>query len=72
AGMALHEITGQAVWDAIGSILVGILLGFIAVFLIKRNGEFLLGQSAMPATRTEILTALLRRAEIDRVTYLHV
>ncbi|WP_237421500.1 cation diffusion facilitator family transporter [Gordonia sp. SID5947] len=72
AGMALHEVTGQAIWDAIGSILVGILLGFIAVFLIKRNGEFLLGQAAMPDTRTEILTALLRRPEIDRVTYLHV
>ncbi|AZG45075.1 cation diffusion facilitator family transporter [Gordonia insulae] len=72
AGMALHQITGQAVWDAIGSILVGILLGFIAVFLIKRNGEFLLGQAATPGTRTGILTALLARPEIDRVTYLHV
>lgn len=70
-GMALHQITGNAVWDAVGSILVGILLGFIAVFLIKRNGEFLLGQSAMPTTRSQILRALLDHPDIDRVTYLH-
>lgn len=71
-GMALHEITGNAAWDAMGSILVGVLLGFIAVFLIKRNGEFLLGQSAMPEIRSQILQFLLASSDIDRVTYLHV
>lgn len=71
-GMALHQITGQPVWDAIGSILVGILLGIIAIFLIKRNGQFLLGQTAMPITRRAILAQLLQRSEIERVTYLHV
>ncbi len=71
-GMALHEITGSAVYDAVGSILVGLLLGVIAIFLIKRNGEFLLGQRALPATRQAILHQLLAHPDIDRVTYLHV
>ncbi|MEE3848995.1 cation diffusion facilitator family transporter [Gordonia sp. LSe1-13] len=71
-GMALHEITGSAVWDAIASILVGILLGFIAILLIKRNSEFLLGQSASPTTRSAILREMLAHPEIERVTYLHV
>ncbi|MFW0784530.1 cation diffusion facilitator family transporter [Gordonia sp. CPCC 206044] len=71
-GMALHEITGSAVWDAIGSILVGVLLGVIAVFLIKRNSEFLLGQSALPVAQTAILRELLDHEDVDRVTYLHV
>lgn len=72
AGMGMHQLTGSAVWDAIGSILVGILLGVIAVFLIKRNSEFLLGQSALPQARAEILRQLAAHPVIDRVTYLHV
>ena len=71
-GMALHQLTGNAMWDALGSILVGILLGVIAVFLIKRNSEFLLGQPAMPGIRDRILERLLASNDIDRVTYLHV
>lgn len=71
-GMALHQITGSAVWDAIGSILVGILLGVIALFLIKRNSEFLLGQTAMPRTRSAILRKMLAHPDIERVTYLHI
>ncbi|GAA1481611.1 cation transporter [Gordonia sinesedis] len=71
-GMALHQITGSAVYDAVGSILVGILLGIIAIFLIKRNSEFLLGQRALPSTRTAMLTRLLEHPDIDRVTYLYV
>lgn len=70
-GMALHEITGSAVYDAAGSILVGVLLGVIAVFLIKRNSQFLIGQTAMAPVRAAILRGLLEHPDIDRVTYLH-
>lgn len=70
--MFLHQITGQPAWDAVGSILVGILLAFIAIFLIRRNSEFLLGQVALPGTRTAILRHLIDHPLIDRVTYLHL
>lgn len=72
AAMGLHQVTGNPVYDAVGSILVGLLLGVIAIFLIKRNGEFLLGQRALPSTRRAILQYLLDHPDIDRVTYLHV
>ncbi|MFW0791179.1 cation diffusion facilitator family transporter [Gordonia sp. CPCC 205333] len=70
-GMALHQITGSAVWDALGSIGVGLLLGVIAIVLIKRNGEFLLGQAAQPQARSLMLEHLLAHNEVQRVTYLH-
>lgn len=70
-GMALHEITGSAVWDALGSILVGCLLAYIAVFLIRRNSEFLVGQVALPSVRDDMLRRLREHAAIDRITYLH-
>ncbi len=49
--MALHQLTDNAVYDAIGSILVGVLLAVIAVFLIRRNREFLIGQVVSPSVR---------------------
>ncbi|GFH11850.1 uncharacterized protein HaLaN_07421, partial [Haematococcus lacustris] len=35
-------------WDAVGSILVGGLLGCIAMFLVQRNRDLLLGRSMSP------------------------
>ena len=68
----LHQITGVAAWDAIGSILVGVLLGVVAVILIRRNIAFLVGASAAPALRSRVGTALLGLDQIERVTYLHI
>ena len=72
AGIAAHQITGSAVPDAIGSILVGLLLGVVALFLMSRNRAFLVGQAVEPEIRSAALTALLAREEIERVTYLHL
>ncbi|QTX05966.1 cation diffusion facilitator family transporter [Agromyces archimandritae] len=72
AGIALHEITGSPVPDAIGSILVGILLGVIAVVLIARNRAFLLGEAVDDETRGAILAELLAEPRIERITFLHI
>ena len=49
AGLAGHQLTGSAIPDAIGSILVGVLLAVVAIVLINRNRWFLIGQEADPA-----------------------
>ncbi|MET0965554.1 MAG: cation diffusion facilitator family transporter [Nakamurella sp.] len=72
AGLGLHQLTGSPTPDAIGSILVGVLLGFVAVILINRNRRFLVGQEVSPAARSAALAALLSSSQIDRVTALRL
>lgn len=72
SGIALHQVTGSPVPDAIGSILVGVLLGLVAVLLLDRNRRFLVGQAVRPELRTRVLRSLLEQPEVDRVTYLHL
>ncbi len=45
---ALAQATGNAMWDAAGSILVGCLLGGIATFLVQKNRQLLIGRSMAP------------------------
>lgn len=71
-GIALHQLTGNAVFDAAGSILVGVLLAFVAVFLMRRNMQYLLGEGLPPELRSRVLSGLLAIDEVQRITYLHV
>jgi cation diffusion facilitator family transporter len=72
AALAAHQLTGSAVPDATGSILVGLLLGVVAVVLINRNLRFLVGEEADPRIRSAVLRALLEMPEVARVTYLRL
>ena len=71
-GIGLHQVTGSPVPDAVGSILVGILLGVVAVVLIDRNRRFLVGQVADPRLNDAAIRALLALPEVARVTKLRL
>ena len=71
-GIGLHQATGSATPDAIGSILVGVLLAVVAIVLIDRNRRFLVGESADPALQDAALRELLALPEIARVTELRL
>lgn len=72
AGLAAHQLTGSPIPDAVGSILVGVLLAVVAIVLINRNRRFLIGQEADPRVRAATLQALLDAPEVARVTYLRL
>ena len=65
-------MTGSAVPDAVGSILVGVLLAVVAVVLIDRNRWFLVGLEAGPRVRKAAIRTLLDDPEVARVTYLRL
>jgi cation diffusion facilitator family transporter len=70
--LAAHQLTGSAIPDAIGSILVGVLLAVVAIVLINRNRRFLVGQEVDPEVRAATIQALLGAPEVARVTYLRL
>lgn len=71
-GLALHQATRQPVWDALGSILVGLLLGWVAIYLLRRNMAFLVGQVADPRAYETVLGWLRERPEVQTVSTLHL
>ncbi len=68
-GVVLAEITGNAVWDGIGTIMIGLLLICVAIVLVIETKSLLLGESAAPATVSRI-TAELVGPGVDRVIHL--
>jgi cation diffusion facilitator family transporter len=71
-GMALHQFTGAAAWDAIGSILIGLLLGVVAVLLIDRNRRFLTGEPGSPELRDAVVTHIERLPEVAKVRWIRL
>jgi cation diffusion facilitator family transporter len=53
-GIALHQVTGSVIPDALAAIGIGLVLGTVAVFLVERNRDFLVGQEVAPAGRERI------------------
>lgn len=67
AAIGLNYATGEAYWDAIGSLAIGILLGFIAFWLIHRNRSILIGESVPPHIRTQLLQILEDNPAVEEV-----
>ncbi|MFI6335632.1 cation diffusion facilitator family transporter [Streptomyces sp. NPDC050535] len=67
AGMALHMITGQVVWEASASLAIGLLLVGIAFWLGSDAREQLIGRAADEEQRRAIRAVLDAQPEIDSV-----
>lgn len=71
-GILLHQLTGDSMYDAVGSLLIGMLLGVVALFLISRNHRYLVGEEPNETARKSVGDALTSHPEIERITYLHL
>jgi cation diffusion facilitator family transporter len=71
-GIGLHQLTGSPVFDAIGSILVGVLLAVVAFVLIDRNRRFLVGMEVAPPIRDYVRGRIDAMSGVSSVGYLHV
>jgi cation diffusion facilitator family transporter len=67
AGIGLDQATGASIWDPVASIVIGVLLVAVAVWMARDSGHLLLGASARPEERQEIERVLEASPAVVRV-----
>jgi cation diffusion facilitator family transporter len=70
SGVIIAHQTGDARWDALGSMAIGLLLIAIAIVLIIEMKGLLIGESAGKADRSAIVAALESSADVDALIHL--
>jgi len=64
------DVSGDSKWDAIGSLAIGALLGFVAVILAIEMRSLLLGEAADPEVQEQIAAAI--NSDDRVVTLIHL
>ena len=65
--LALADLTGNAAYDAIGSLLIGILLMSFAIFLAKENRGMLIGEAMSKRDLKKIYDAVSNISEVEKI-----
>ena len=60
----IADITGNAVWDGIGTLSIGILLGLIAIILAIETKSLIIGEGALPEQIVRIENAITSSPEV--------
>ncbi|NUT41968.1 MAG: cation diffusion facilitator family transporter [Thermoactinospora sp.] len=69
-GVSMAMITGDVVWDAVGTLMIGVLLAIIAIILAFETKSLLIGEGADPSTEDQIRIALENAPEVDRIIHM--
>ncbi|NLU70774.1 cation diffusion facilitator family transporter [Streptomyces sp. HNM0574] len=69
-GVGLALITGNGVWDGVGTLCIGVLLVAIAIVLAAETKSLLLGESADPAEREKIRDAVVDGETVTSVIHM--
>jgi cation diffusion facilitator family transporter len=70
AGVGLAVLTGNPVWDGIGTAAIGVLLGVIAVILMVEMHSLLIGEGATSTEEQAIRAALEGTEHVDRLIHI--
>lgn len=63
----LAEWTGNSYWDAIGSIIIGFLLGIVAIILIMKNYQYIIGRSISEELKEIAIEIMEKDPAIEKV-----
>ena len=67
AGIFLSHETNDGRWDGVASILIGVVLGVVAILLARESKDLLIGERASPELVAAIRKAIDMRPEVVRV-----
>jgi cation diffusion facilitator family transporter len=70
AGLFLEHMTGNAVWDGVAAITIGVLLLLVAGSLARANVSLLIGQSASPRIEEELRREISALPHVQDVPFL--
>jgi cation diffusion facilitator family transporter len=70
AGISLAALTGDARFDALGSMAIGVLLGVIAVVLAIEMRSLLIGEAALPLDVERIRAAVLALESVNTIIHM--
>ncbi|HEY1907356.1 MAG TPA: cation diffusion facilitator family transporter [Myxococcaceae bacterium] len=71
-GIGLRQLTGSPIPDAVAAVLIGVILGYVALELARRNGDFLIGRRAPAGVIASVQSQILRQPGVTAVTELVV
>jgi cation diffusion facilitator family transporter len=69
-GVTMAVVTGDGVWDGIGTLMIGVLLAVIAIVLAMETKSLLVGEGATPEMEEQIRAALEGAPEVARVIHM--
>lgn len=70
AAIGLSEVTGDPIWDGIGTVAIGLLLGVIAIILVVEMKSLLLGEGASPTDMAKITRAITATPGVTKLIHL--
>lgn len=69
-GVGMTVLTGDAVWDAIGTLMIGALLVGVAIILGIETKSLLVGEGASASDVQAITDAIMSGGEADRIVHM--
>ncbi|TDD40112.1 cation transporter [Nonomuraea terrae] len=69
-GVTMAVVTGDGVWDGIGTLMIGVLLAVIAIVLAIETKSLLVGEGASPDVEEQIRGALANAPEVERIIHM--
>ena len=67
AGLGTQALTGRELWDPLASVLIGLLLIAVAIWMARDAKHFLVGSSARPEERRKLERAIESFPEVQEV-----
>lgn len=67
SSVTLTRLTGQHYWDGIGSIVIGLALGVMAIVLINKNRSYLIKRSIPEEYKEKIIEVLRSDPAIEKI-----
>lgn len=66
-GIVMAYLTGNPIWDTAGSLIIGVILGAVAFYLVRENRELLLGRAVPESIEDSFTTVVLGHPAVRSV-----